>query len=292
MNIRRRLTEARQQLEATLKLDGREAALEARLLLQETLNVRHAWLLTHEDDTLPDDAARTFEDKLQRRLRGEPVAYIVGHREFYGLDLAVSTDTLIPRPDTETLVEAALTRIPPHQPCKVLDLGTGTGAIALAIASQRPDAELTAVDFSESALQVATANARKLDLRNVRFLQSDWFSNLGDATFDIIVSNPPYIAAKDPHLTQGDLRFEPMSALASGDDGLDDIHRIIASAKEHLHQGGWLMLEHGHDQAAAVAAELSHQGFSKISHCRDLIGIERVTSAVAPLPGFSAQGMG
>jgi len=277
MSIRKRLTAARQQLEAALKLDSREAALEARLLLQETLGVSHAWLLTHEDDALTDDVTEAFEDKLQRRLNGEPVAYILGQREFYGLDLTVSPDTLIPRPDTETLVEAALERIPPNQSCKVLDLGTGTGAIALAIASQRPEAELTAVDFSEDALKIAAGNAKKLNIRNVRFLQSNWFSNLGGETFDIIVSNPPYIAKADPHLTQGDLRFEPMSALVSGNGGLDDIQRIIASATEHLNSGGWLLLEHGHEQAAAVAELL--QQFSEISHSRDLANIERVTSA-------------
>ncbi|PKO92682.1 MAG: peptide chain release factor N(5)-glutamine methyltransferase [Betaproteobacteria bacterium HGW-Betaproteobacteria-1] len=278
MSIRRRLTEARKQLEAGLKLDGREAALEARLLLQESLNVSHAWLLTHEDDALTDDAARTFEDKLQRRLRGEPVAYILGQREFYGLDLTVSPDTLIPRPDTETLVEAALERIPPNQSCKVLDLGTGTGAIALAIASQRPDAELTAVDFSGKALNIAAGNAKQLNIRNVRFLQSDWFTSLGGETFDIIVSNPPYIAKTDPHLIQGDLRFEPMSALASGSDGLDDIRRIIASAAGHLNQGGWLLLEHGYDQAAAVAELLQQHHFLEIAHKQDLAQITRVSS--------------
>jgi len=277
MTIRARLNTARQQLQTALQLDDREAALEARLLLQETLAVSHAWLLTHEDDTLPDKAARTFTDKLQRRLRGEPVAYILGRREFYGLDLAVNPDTLIPRPDTETLVEAALTRIPPHQPCKVLDLGTGSGAIALAIASQRPDAELTAVDFSKKALQIAAGNAKHLNIGNVRFLQSDWFSNLESETFDVIVSNPPYIAADDPHLAQGDLRFEPLSALASGHDGLDDIRRIIAAAAEHLNQGGWLLLEHGYEQAAAVAELLQQHHFLEIAHCQDLAQITRVS---------------
>jgi release factor glutamine methyltransferase len=278
MSIRNRLTEARQQLEAGLKLDGREAALEARLLMQATLNVSHAWLLTHEDEGLTVDVARIFEDKLQRRLHGEPVAYILGHREFYGLDLTVSPDTLIPRPDTETLVETALALIPPDRTCRVLDLGTGTGAIALAIASQRPQAELTAVDFSEKALNIAASNAKQLQIGNVRFLQSDWFSNLAGETFDIIVSNPPYIAKTDPHLTQGDLRFEPMNALASGDDGLDDIRRIVASVTEHLHSGGWLLLEHGHDQAAAVADLLHQQHFKEICHHPDLANIERATS--------------
>lgn len=277
MSIRRRLTEARQQLEATLKLDGREAALEARLLLQETLGASHAWLLTHEDDALTADNARAFEDKLQRRLRGEPVAYILGHREFYGLELAVSADTLIPRPDTETLVEAALERIPPHQSCKVLDLGTGTGAIALAIASQRPDAELTAVDFSKKALEIATGNANQLNISNVRFLQSDWFSNLDGETFDVIVSNPPYIAAKDPHLLQGDLRFEPKSALTSGSDGLDDIRKIVDAAKMHLYFNGWLILEHGYNQSEVVSMLLKKNHFSEISHTKDLSGIVRVT---------------
>ena len=284
MTIRARLNTARQQLQAALQLDSREAALEARVLLQATLEASHAWLLAHEDDTLSETTASAFEQKLQRRLNGEPVAYILGRREFFGLALDVTPQTLIPRPDTETLVEAALALIPPDRTCHALDLGTGTGAIALAIASQRPQASLTAVDFSESALQVAIANARKLDIRNVRFLQSDWFSNLGGETFDIIVSNPPYIPANDPHLTQGDLRFEPMSALVSGDDGLDDIRRIIASAVEHLNQGGWLLLEHGHDQAVAVAELLGQTGFDRIGHHNDLAGITRVTAGCRARP--------
>ncbi len=282
MTLRARLAEAQRLLAVTLALDMREARLEARLLLQEALGASHAWLLTHEDDTLPDDAARTFGDKLQRRLGGEPVAYILGHREFYGLDLAISPDTLIPRPDTETLVEAALGRIPPNQSCKVLDLGTGSGAIALAIASQRPQAVVSAVDFSVAALETAVSNAIKLDIKNVRFLQSDWFSSLCMERFDVIVSNPPYIAENDPHLTQGDLRFEPQSALISGKDGLDDIRRIIASAAGHLNQGGWLLLEHGHDQGAAVAALLQQHHFLEIAHFQDLAKITRVSSGHLP----------
>lgn len=282
MTLRARLAEAQRLLAVTLALDMREARLEARLLLQEALGVSHAWLLTHEGDTLPDDAVRTFGDKLQRRLGGEPVAYILGHREFYGLDLAVSPDTLIPRPDTETLVEAALGRIPPNQSCKVLDLGTGSGAIALAIASQRPQAVVSAVDFSAAALETAVSNAIKLDIKNVHFLQSDWFSSLYMERFDVIVSNPPYIAENDPHLTQGDLRFEPQSALISGKDGLDDIRRIIASAAGHLNQGGWLLLEHGHDQGVAVAALLQQHHFLEIAHFQDLAKITRVSSGHLP----------
>ncbi|PKO26055.1 MAG: peptide chain release factor N(5)-glutamine methyltransferase [Betaproteobacteria bacterium HGW-Betaproteobacteria-8] len=277
MTLRARLTEAQRLLAETLALDMREARLEARLLLQETLGVSHAWLLTHEEDTLENTSAQAFQSKLQRRLNGEPIAYILGHREFYGLDLAVNPSTLIPRPDTETLVETALAKIPLNQSCEVLDLGTGTGAIALALANLRPQAEVTAVDFSAAALEIAVSNSIKLGIKNVHFLQSDWFSSLAAEKYDVIVSNPPYIAKTDPHLTQGDLRFEPMSALASGSDGLDDIRRIITSAVEHLNQGGWLLLEHGYDQATAVAELLQQHHFLEIAHSQDLAQITRVS---------------
>lgn len=278
MTIHAQLSEAQQLLIDALALDSREARLEARLLLQEVLRVNHAWLLSHDNEALDERSAAAFQSKLARRLSGEPIAHILGRREFFGLDLKVTVDTLIPRPDTETLVEAALRLIPHDSPCNVLDLGTGTGAIALAIASRRPHAEVVAVDFSEAALQVAIGNADRLGIKNVSFLQSDWFSNLAGASFDIIVSNPPYIATEDIHLTQGDLRFEPLSALASGKDGLDDIRHIIASAPQHLNKGGWLLLEHGYDQAAQVASLMKQPGFFEIGHARDLTQIVRVTS--------------
>lgn len=288
--IRTLLADARHALTQALGLPADEARLEARLLLLHLLQVDHAWLLAHETDALQGNIHAAFQALLVRRLQGEPIAHILGKREFYGLELTVSPDTLIPRPDTETLVEAALAQIPDtieaSRKFKVLDLGTGTGAIALAIASQRAHAEVVAVDASAAALAVAMGNAKKLGLSNVRFLLSDWFANLGSTNqtndpcsekFDVIVSNPPYIAAQDPHLSQGDLRFEPLSALASGADGLDDIRRIIADAPQHLNASGWLMLEHGYDQAATVRRLLGDQGFGEVDSARDLAGIERVS---------------
>ncbi|CAG0981671.1 Release factor glutamine methyltransferase [Methylophilaceae bacterium] len=277
MSIHARLNAAQQRLKDTLGLNSREARLEARLLLQDILGVNHAWLLSHENDALEDQAGIAFQSLLTRRLSGEPMAHILGRREFFGLDLGVTANTLIPRPDTETLVEAALQRIPQNAPCKVLDLGTGTGAIALAIASRRPHAEVLAVDFSETALQVAIDNAARLGISNVRFLQSNWFSGVAGQIFDIIVSNPPYIAAGDIHLTRGDLRFEPLSALVSGDDGLDDIWHIIAATPQHLNQNGWLLLEHGYDQAERVAGLMRQHHFLEIGHTKDLAQIPRVT---------------
>jgi release factor glutamine methyltransferase len=216
---------------------------------------------------------------LQRRLQGEPIAYILEAREFYGLQFKVTTDTLIPRPDTETLVDIALTKIPENQHSMLLDLGTGTGAIALSIAKYRPQAQVTAVDVSENALNIAKENAQNLSIPNVNFLLSHWFNALQHQKFDVIVSNPPYIEEADQHLSQGDLRFEPLSALASGHDGLNDIRHIIAQSKAHLNPNGWLMLEHGYNQAENIAELLNQFEFNTISHVRDLAGIERVTIA-------------
>ncbi len=269
---------AQQQITEALSLDQQVARLEARLLLQNLLSVSHAWLLAHESDLVDATTYHQFQQQLQRRLDGEPIAHILGHREFFGLDLKVTADTLIPRPDTETLVEAALHCIPESEPYKVLDLGTGTGAIALAIASQRPHAEITAVDSSIMALEVARENAKRLDIEHVSFMQSDWFSKLGEQRFDLIVSNPPYIAESDIHLKQGDLRFEPISALASGEDGFDDIRQIVNQAATHLNQQVSLHLEHGYDQAEQVSALMQNAGFSRICHTKDLAGITRVTS--------------
>ena len=261
---------------ATL-LIAEEAALEAQLLLQHALNVNRAWLIAHENDALQANIHAVFEALLKRRLDGEPIAYILGYREFYGLKLKVTTETLIPRPDTETLVEAALAKISLQKKSQILDLGTGTGAIALAIAKQHPQTLVTAVDASRAALNIAIENAQNLNITNVHFVLSDWFTTLHGNTFDMIVSNPPYIETNDRHLKEGDLRFEPISALASGMNGLDDIREIIDSAALHLNPHGWLLLEHGYNQAETVAKLLMRAGFTEISHALDLAGIQRVT---------------
>ena len=368
-------------------IDAETAKLEAQLLLQHVLNVNRAWLIAHQNDALEANIHEAYRTLINRRINGEPIAYILGYREFYGLKLKVTSDTLIPRPDTETLVDAALAKIdsvnsPSPQPLsrkrardlnsaldfppilseerlrlnspldsprplageglgergdmtssasfprmrgsnlnlnqelnlnkkmdsrfrwndgvnlgeqsylakktldsdfcrnddfRVLDLGTGTGAIALAIAKHRPNALLTAVDASQAPLDVAIENAQNLKITNVNFILSDWFSALNGEKFDVIVSNPPYIEANDEHLSQGDLRFEPISALASGVDGLDDIRNIITQAPQYLNPHGWLMLEHGYNQAKKVAALLKQAGFNQISHAQDLAGINRVS---------------
>jgi release factor glutamine methyltransferase len=271
MNIKTLLTEA----SALLKSD--EAAIEAQLLLQHLLNVNRAWLIAHANDALEPSIHAGFQALIARRLRGEPIAYILGYREFYGLTLKVTPDTLIPRPDTETLVDAALEKIPADYHSSVLDLGTGTGAIALAIAKNRPAANVTAVDFSEAALEVARLNAATLNITNITFIKGNWLGALEQEVFDLIVSNPPYIEQSDAHLNQGDLRFEPLTALASGEDGLDDIRTIIQQAKTHLKPHGWLMLEHGYNQAELVADLLRGAGFMSIRHVLDLANIRRVT---------------
>lgn len=273
MTVQQLLRAARQQLCANLP--AAEAAIEAQLLLMQVLAVNRAWLLAHATDTVTAAQANQFDALLQRRLSGEPVAHILGHREFFGLRLQVTADTLIPRPDTETLVEAALDRI--QAGLHILDLGTGSGAIALAIARHAPACQVTAVDASLPALQVAIANAQTLGLNQIRFLQSDWFAAVQGTRFDLIVSNPPYIEAADPHLQQGDLRFEPLSALASGADGLQDIRHIVQHAPLYLHTDGWLLLEHGYDQSDRVQALLKSAGFQSVQSVRDLGGHIRVT---------------
>lgn len=267
---------------SSLCLSNDEAALEVQLLLQHVLNVNRAWLIAHADDKLNASDMAKFEALIARRMAGEPIAYILGYREFYGLRLKVTPDTLIPRPDTETLVEAALEKIEPNLPLSICDLGTGTGAIALAIAKHRPLAHVTALDFSEGALAVAQENAQQLTIANVTFLKSNWLSHLSQQRFDMIVSNPPYIEAEDAHLTQGDLRFEPRSALASGKDGLKDIRAIVAQAPAYLAHNGWLMFEHGYNQAQAVADLLTLAGFSHVQTMHDLAGHPRVTLASWP----------
>ena len=256
-----------------------EAAIDARLLLQHVLGVDHAWLIAHIDDELTDAQVESFEYFLARRLEGEPIAYILGMREFYGLLLKTTPATLIPRPDTETLVEAALDKLAPHQNLKVLDLGTGTGAVALAIARNRPYSHVTAVDFSHEALSVAKENAKNLGLARVRLMQSDWFSSLQGEKFDVIVSNPPYIPNLDPHLIQGDLRFEPQQALTDFADGLEAYRQIIAKAGTYIQDDGVLALEHGFDQSAQVCELLEIHGFTNLTVHHDLAKIPRAVSA-------------
>ena len=276
MMIKAVLQQARQQLAGNLPPE--EAAMEAQLLLRHALgNVTRAWLIAHDEQALTPTQAATFDNLIARRAQGEPVAYLLGQREFFGHALKVTPDVLIPRPDTETLVEAALEKIPAQRPCQILDLGTGSGAIAIAIALARPQAQVTAVDRSAAAIAIARENASLLGATNLALLQSDWMAGLGEARFDLIVSNPPYISEQDAHLSQGDLRFEPRSALASGQHGLNDIRAILTQAPAQLAAGGWLMFEHGYDQAAQVAALLQAAGFEEVNHRADLAGIQRVT---------------
>ena len=267
------------QLQTTLNLDASTARIEVQCLLQAVLQVNRAYLLTYPERILNEADHARYSALFDRRLQGEPIAYLLGVREFYGLNFKVTPATLIPRPDTELLVELALQHIPQRGTRCVLDMGTGSGAIALSIAHERPDVEVVAVDAYTAALGVATENAQRLGISNVHFMHSDWFAALAGERFDLIVSNPPYIEANDVHLSQGDVRFEPLSALASGPDGLDDIRRICADARAHLHSGGWLMFEHGYDQAERVRRLLQQSGFSDVSSARDLAGIERVTVA-------------
>lgn len=281
--VRTTWAEAQHRLIKTLSLEGNEAKFEAQLLLQNVLNVNRAWLLAHESDALQDKIKADFESLLARRLLGEPIAYILGQREFFGLNLIVTPDTLIPRPDTETLVETALDKIPTDTPFTVLDLGTGTGAVALAIAEHRPEAQVTAIDASSGALDIAKRNANQLDLTQVDFRLSNWFSALEGERFNLIVSNPPYIEQHDIHLTQGDLRFEPMSALASGTDGLDYIRQIVDNCLLHLHPQGWLMLEHGYNQAHLVTDLMAQSGLIDITTIKDLGANDRVTIGKNPL---------
>lgn len=276
--VQQLLQTARQQLAQLVPPD--EASIEGQILLMHILDVNRAWLLAHATDDIPEKSALDFNQLLQRRMAGEPVAYILGYREFFGLKLKVTSATLIPRPDTETLVEAALQKISSAK--RVLDLGTGTGAIALAIARHAPHLQVIAVDASQNALAVAKDNAQSLQLTNVQCLQSDWFTALHDEKFDLIVSNPPYIEASDPHLVQGDLRFEPVSALASGADGLQDIRRIISGAPDYLNSKGWLMLEHGYNQADAVQQLMIKHGFKAVETIKDLGDNPRVTIGQSP----------
>jgi release factor glutamine methyltransferase len=252
-------------------------SLEARMLLERVLGKARAWLIAHADEAAGAEAAQAFSALAARRREGEPIAYILGVREFYGLEFRVAPAVLIPRPETELLVELALERIPVDAAVRVLDLGTGSGAVAVALAKQRRNAMLTAVDIDYAALAVARANASRHGVI-VRFFCGDWFGALSGETFDLIVSNPPYVAAGDAHLASGDVRFEPKRALVGGADGLDCIRAIVAQAGAHLRPGGWLLFEHGYDQAGSCRLLLAEQGYRQVQSARDLAGIERVSA--------------
>lgn len=259
-------------------LPALDARFEVQLLMAQALQVNRAWLIAHSDEAPPDTAYAQYRSMLDRRLQGEPVAYIFGEKEFYGITLNVTPDVLIPRPETELLVELALQQIPTDTPCHVLDLGTGSGAIAISLATLRPQAQVVAVDASVAALNVAQANAQRMGLNNLHFIHSDWWQHVPlIPPFDVIVSNPPYIAADDVHLQQGDLRFEPITALAAGDTGLADLSRIIGQASRYLTATGVILLEHGYDQGEAVRRLLIDAGFEAVVTHRDLAGVERVS---------------
>lgn len=261
----------------SLLADTRLPRLEVRMLLEHVLGKPRAWLLAHDTDPLEPQVAAAYEALLARRVAGEPMAYLLGHREFMGHRFRVTPDVLIPRPDTEVLVETALECVAGVAGPAVLDLGTGSGAIAISIALARRDARVMASDVSAAALAVAAGNAWELTA-SVRFVEGSWYEAVPEGEgFDLIVSNPPYVASDDPHLDQGDLRFEPRGALTDGAGGLEDLGHIVAGAGRHLKPGGALWMEHGWDQAQAVRDLLAAAGFEDVRSCQDLAGIERIS---------------
>ena len=253
--------------------------IDAEYLLQHVVDKSLAWLISYGDQVATVEHTLAFQDFVQKRAEGIPVAYLLGYREFWTLKLRVNDHVLIPRGDTEILVEQALSRIGKDHSQTVLDLGTGSGAIALSVAKERPQSEVIATDSSELALEVAKANARSNQIENVSFVVSDWFCEINSHRFDVILSNPPYVHPEDPHLNQGDLRFEPLNALVSGSDGMKDLELIISQSPRYLTSGGWVVLEHGYDQAEAVRALLSEHGFSNIDLYADLNHLPRCTAA-------------
>lgn len=262
--------------------DSPTARLDVELLLAAALGKPRSFLHTWPERIVSTEAAQAFDGFLKRRRTGEPVAYILGQQGFWNIDLEVATHTLIPRPETEMLVETALELLPSAIPHRLLDLGTGTGAIALSLAKDRPQWTVMAVDRVDEAVELAERNRQRLHLDNAHVMRSHWFSAVEGQRFDLILSNPPYIASNDPHLVEGDVRFEPSSALVSGTDGLDDLRLIVSQAPAHLEAGGWLLLEHGYDQGPAVRELLNRHGFEQIQTRRDLGDHERITFGRVP----------
>ncbi|MDM9618051.1 peptide chain release factor N(5)-glutamine methyltransferase [Kosakonia cowanii] len=268
--------------EAVSQLQASESPRrDAEILLGFVTGKARTFILAFGETPLTDEQQEQLAGLLARRVRGEPVAHLIGEREFWSLPLFVSPATLIPRPDTECLVEQALARLP-AAPCRILDLGTGTGAIALALASERPDCRVTAVDLIPDAVALAQRNADHLGIRNIEIVQSRWFSALEGQQFSLIVSNPPYIDAQDPHLAQGDVRFEPLSALVAADNGLADLYTLIKDAPRYLLPQGWLLLEHGWQQGAAVREIFARYGWQQVETCRDYGDNERLTLGRRP----------
>lgn len=268
--------------EAVSQLQASESPRrDAEILLGFVTGKARTFILAFGETPLTGEQQEQLAALLARRVRGEPVAHLIGEREFWSLPLFVSPATLIPRPDTECLVEQALARLP-AAPCRILDLGTGTGAIALALASERPDCQVTAVDLIPDAVALAQRNADHLGIRNIEIVQSRWFSALEGQQFSLIVSNPPYIDAQDPHLAQGDVRFEPLSALVAADNGLADLHTLIKDAPRYLLPQGWLLLEHGWQQGAAVREIFARYGWQQVETCRDYGDNERLTLGRRP----------
>ena len=276
------------RLRESLGLSNRDARSEAETLLMRALGIARARLIAHPELAAEAATHSTYRESLRRRLAGEPMAYILAEREFYGSSLMVSPAVLIPRPETELLVDASLERLDDKAHLRVLDLGTGSGAIAIAISLQRPHVTVVAADVSENALAVAGKNARRLlaaGAERVDLVRSDWFDSLAGTRYDLIVSNPPYVAEADPHLDVGDLRFEPRQALVAGKTGLDHLERIIRGAPAYLNEGGWLLFEHGYDQAEPCRQLLQDAGFVELVMERDLAGIPRVSGGRWLTPG-------
>lgn len=251
--------------------------IDAEVLLCHVLSKNRSYLYTYPERELAADALMTFKQLIEKRQLGHPIAYLLMNKEFWSMKLALSPATLIPRPATERLVELALSLMPAKQKLHILDLGTGSGAIALALAKERPHWQVDACDLSEAALNIAKHNAKQLNLEHIQFYQSNWFGSLPAQTYDLIVSNPPYIAQDDPHLNQGDLRFEPQHALISGLDGLNDIRHIIQKSPSYLSPGAFLLIEHGYNQKPALKQLLHETGFQNIECWQDYEGIDRIS---------------
>lgn len=273
------ITEALKEGVNRLNFISNSPRIDVELLLAKALNVSRAYLYTYPEKPLTETAQESFQTLLHQRMQGQPIAYLTETRDFWSMTLNVSPATLIPRPETELLVEKLLAYLPPDAPLKILDLGTGSGAIACALAKERAHWQIIACDISVEALAVAQQNARKLNIQTIQFIQSDWFNNIHETGFAAIVSNPPYLAKSDPHLNIGDVRFEPQHALISGPNGLESLQSIIEHSYNRLRPNGYLFLEHGFEQKMAVSALLSQRGYQDICCWQDYQGHDRVSTA-------------